>query len=59
MVFPTPRSLQARKKLLPLMKEAIQDIDLLMAGKEMVELLLWCVVIGGIAASGQDRGRGF
>lgn len=54
-VFPTPRSLQARRKLLPLLKEAIQGIDLLMASKEMVELVLWCVVIGGIAASGQDE----
>ncbi|KFY94549.1 hypothetical protein V501_01903 [Pseudogymnoascus sp. VKM F-4519 (FW-2642)] len=53
-VFPTPRSLHGRKMLLPLMKEAIQRIDLLMASEELAELVLWCVVIGGIAASGQD-----
>jgi hypothetical protein len=35
------------------LKPAIDEIDLLMASKEMVELVLWCVVIGGIAALGQ------
>ncbi|EPE28692.1 hypothetical protein GLAREA_09813 [Glarea lozoyensis ATCC 20868] len=54
-IFPTPRSLQPRQKLLSLLRPVIEEIDLLMASREMVELVLWCVVIGGIAALGQNQ----
>lgn len=53
-IYPTPRSLSPRGRLLPLLQNALQEIDILILERPLVELVLWCVVIGGIAASGQE-----
>jgi hypothetical protein len=53
--FPVPRSTYARRLLLPQMKESIGKIHLAAREQALGELLLWCVVVGGIAASGQPE----
>lgn len=54
-VFPTPRSRGPRERLLPLLREAIQKVDREAADqvKPLKEMILWCLVIGGIAATGR------
>jgi Fungal specific transcription factor domain len=53
--FPVPRSIYARRTLLPQMKESIGKIHLAAGHQALRELVLWCVVVGGIAASGQPE----
>lgn len=55
-VFPTPRSRAPRAKLVPLLREALQKIKIVSQDRSLQEFVLWCVVIGGIAAaSGPER----
>lgn len=56
-IFPTPRSRSPRERLLPLLKEAILKVDLESADqvKPLKEMLVWCLVIGGIAATGREE----
>ena len=51
-VYPTPRSRNSRERLLPLLQEAITRVDLLRLDRSLAELVIWCVVIGGIASTG-------
>jgi hypothetical protein len=54
--FPVPRSMYARRLLLPQLKESIGKVQLVVGNQALAELLLWCVVVGGVAASYQpDR----
>lgn len=53
--FPVPRSMPARRLLLPQMKESISKIQLTAGDQALAELIFWCVVIGGIAAAGQPE----
>lgn len=53
--FPVPRTMYARRLLLPQMEEAIAKIQLVTGDRALGELVLWCVVVGGIAASGQPE----
>jgi len=53
--FPVPRTMYARRLLLPQMKEAIAKIQLATGDRAPGELVLWCVVVGGIAASSQPE----
>ena len=50
--FPVPRSMYGRQLLQLQMKESISKIHLTTGEQELGELSLWCVIIGGIAASG-------
>lgn len=50
-IYPTPRSRSARERLLPLLKALITTIDPLTYDRPSMELALWCVTIGGIAAT--------
>lgn len=55
-IYPTPRSRSPRERLLPLLKEVIGRMDLLTLDRPSTELILWCLVVGGIAATGStDR----
>jgi hypothetical protein len=53
--FPVPRTMYARRLLLPQMEEAIVKIQLATGDRALGELVLWCVVVGGIAASSQPE----
>jgi hypothetical protein len=53
--FPIPRSIYARRLLLRQMKESIGGIHFAAGHRALRELLLWCIVIGGIAAYGQPE----
>jgi hypothetical protein len=53
--FPVPRSMYARLLLLPQMKESIGKVQLVVGNQALTELLLWCVIVGGVAASGQPE----
>jgi hypothetical protein len=53
--FPIPRTMYPRRLLLPQMEEAIAKIRLATANRALGELVLWCVVVGGIAASSQPE----
>jgi hypothetical protein len=53
--FPVPRSIYARRSLLPQMKEVIGKIHVAAGYQALRELVLWCVVVGGIAAFGEPE----
>jgi hypothetical protein len=53
--FPVLRTMYARRLLLPQMEEAIGKIQLATGDRALGELVLWCVVVGGIAASSQPE----
>lgn len=59
-IYPTARSQSPRERLLPALKEVIGRMDILVLDRPSRELILWCLIIGGIAATGsQDKRNWF
>jgi hypothetical protein len=55
--FPVPRTMYARQLLLPQVEKAIAKIRLATGDRALGELVLWCVIVGGIAGGFQPAGE--
>jgi hypothetical protein len=53
--FPIPRSNGVRQTLLQNLQEVLTSIGMAEERKEVLEVYLWCLVLGGIASLGHDK----
>ena len=53
--FPIPRSNQVRETLLRNLKEILVSIGMREGRRELLEVRLWCLVLGGIASLGKEE----
>lgn len=55
--FPVPLSHSVRERFLPCLRDAISKTDSIFSEMYVSEILLWCTMIGGIAADGHPAHR--
>ncbi|KAJ9271346.1 hypothetical protein DTO212C5_2696 [Paecilomyces variotii] len=52
--FPIPCTRLPRESIVPKLREVISKVDSPATGPEVLEILMWCTMIGGIASQDQD-----